>query len=277
MGRASFAKPSRARGALRCAVLATTVGAALGASTTARAQEIVDDVDMEKTVRASADPGRFLPGAIAAQAGGAFVAGTGWAGYDGATRTPLIGALAEARLARWLVLGVGAVYAQGNDLQPSAVRPSVIARAQILQQRRQGIDASVAFAYRQDRFVGEEGFFQGAVSLGRSGGAGLLLANLAYGSDGEGDDHQAELRLVALARLGRRFHLGLDGDLQRSIDSTDPRRVEHGTPSLEYAVGPAATYAVGPIALVVEAGITGEQLVRFQNGLRALGGLGAVF
>jgi hypothetical protein len=232
---------------------------------------------MAKTVSASADPGRFLPGTVAAQAGAALAAGTGWAGYDGATRTPLLGALAEARLARWLVLGVSVVYAQGNDLQPSAVRPSVVARAQILDQRRYGIDASVAFAYRQDRFVGEDGFFQGVVSLGRSGEAGMLLANLAYGSDGEGDDHEAELRLVGMARLGRRLHLGLDGDLRRSIDSTDPHRSEHGTPSLEYAVGPAATYAVGPIALIAETGITGEQLMRFQNGFLALGGLGAVF
>jgi hypothetical protein len=42
-------------------------------------------------------------------------------------------------------------------------------------------------------------------------------------------------------------------------------------------VGPAATYAVGPLALIVETGITGAQLMRFQNGLLALGGLGAVF
>ena len=280
MGRVSLAKRSRTGGCLRCAAVVATVGAALVGATSARAQQATNDIDAdgaEKTVRASADPTRFLPGVVAAQAGAALVAGSGWAGYDGATHAPLMGAFAEARLAQWLVLGVGVVYAQGNDLQPAAARPSVVARAQILDQRRHGIEASVAFAYREDRYVGEDGFFQGALSLDRRGEAGMLLANLSFGSDGEGDDHEGELRLVGLARLGRHFHLGLDGDLRRSIDSTDPRRSEHGTPSFEYAVGPTATCTVGPLALFVETGITGVQLMRFQNGLLAVGGLGAVF
>jgi hypothetical protein len=277
MGRVSFAKRSRMRGCVCFASVVATVGLALVASTAARAQQEADDVDVEKTVSASADPARFLPGVIAAQAGAALIAGSGWAGYDGATRAPLLGSFAEARLARWLILGVGIVYAQGNDLQPAAVRPSVVARAQILDQRRHGIDASVAFAYREDRYVGEDGFFQGAVSFDRRGEAGMLLGTLSFGSDGEGDDHVGELRLVGLARLARRLHLGIDADLRRSIDSTDPRRSAHGTPSFEYAVGPAGTYSVGPLALFVETGITGAQLMRFQNGLLALGGLGAVF
>ena len=45
----------------------------------------------------------------------------------------------------------------------------------------------------------EDGFFQGAVSFGRRGEAGLLLGNLSFGSDGEGDDHEGELRLVGSA------------------------------------------------------------------------------
>ena len=275
MGRESFAKRSRTRGCLRFASVAATIGAALVASTAARAQQETADVGM--TASASADPARFLPGVIAAEADAALVAGSGWAGYDGATHAPLLGSFAEARLARWLILGVGLVYAQGNDLQPAAVRPSVVARAQILEQRRQGIDASVAFAYREDRYVGEDGFFQGAVSFGRRSEAGMLLGNLSFGSDGEGDDHVGELRLVGLARLGNRLHLGLDGDLRRSIDSTDPRRSEHGTPSFEYAAGPVATCAFGPLALFVETGIAGAQLARLQNGLLALGGVGALF
>jgi hypothetical protein len=280
MGRVSFAKPSRTRGCLHWIVVVATIGVAVVASTAAHAQQVANDVDADdtdKTVRASADPARFLPGVVAADAGAALVAGSGWAGYDGATHAPLMGAFAEARLARWLILGVGVVYAQGNDLQPAAARPSVVARAQILDQRRHGVDASVAFAYREDRYVGEDGFFQGALSVGRRGEAGVLLANLSFGSDGEGDDHVGELRLVGLARLGRRFSLGLDGDLRRSIDSTDPRRSEHGTPSFEYTAGPTATCTVGPLALFVETGVTGAQLMRLQNGLLALGGMGAVF
>ena len=279
MGRVSLAKPSRARGCLHCLVAVATIGVAVFASTAAHAQQVAndDDDDTDKTVRASADPGRFLPGVVAAEVGAALVSGSGWAGYEGATHAPLLGAFAEARLARWLILGVGVVYAQGNDLQPAAARPSVVARGQILEQRRHGMDASVAFAYREDRYVGEDGFFQAALSVGRRSEAGLLLANLSFGTDGEGDDHVGELRLVGLARLGRHFHLGLDGDLRRSIDSTDPRRSAHGTPSFEYTAGPAATCTIGPLALFVETGITGVRLMRFQNGLLALGGVGAVF
>jgi hypothetical protein len=105
----------------------------------------------------------------------------------------------------------------------------------------------------------------------------VLLANVAFGSDGEGDDHEGELRLVGLARLGARFHLGLDGRVRRSLGSTDPYRAAHGTPSLEVTAGPAATCAVGPMAVFVETGVSGAQLRRFQTGLLAVGGVGAVF
>lgn len=277
MGRTNFVAGLRAARALRSVLGLVTVILGLGMATRALAEQTADAADWEKQVRASADPGRFLPGLVSADAGKALVSGAGWAGYDGATHDPVMAAMAEARLTRWLVLTVGVVYAPSNDIQPAALRPSVAARVHLLEQDRHGIDGGVAFAYRQDRFVGEDGFFQGAITVGRHGDAGMFVANVAYGTDGEGDDHEGEVRLVGMTPLGRRLNLGLDGKLRRSLGSTDPNRAAHGTPSLEFTAGPAATYAIGPIALVAEAGISGAKLMRFQTGVIALAGMGAVF
>jgi hypothetical protein len=276
MGRATFAKRSWV-GISRRALFAATVAASLTSSAGVRAQQRDDAGEADKTAQRTADPARFLPGVLEAETGTALVAGGGWAGYDSATHAPLIGGMAEARITSWLVLGAGALYAPGNDLQSAAVRPSAMVRAQLLDQRRHGIDGGVAFAYHQDRFVGEDGFFQGALTAGRHSEAGLLLVNLAYGTDGEGDDHEGELRVVGMARLRRGLNLGLDGRLRRSLDSTDPRRAAHGTPSMEFTAGPAASYVAGPLSLTLEAGVSGAQLMRFQAGAFALGGVGAVF
>src|SRR5204862_4858457 len=116
--------------------------------------------------KAASAPGRFLPGVVVPEAGGARVSALGWGGYDGATATPLMGAAAEARLTGRIVLGTGAVYAPAAYAMPAAIRPSVMARVQILDSQRHGFDAGIAFAYHQDRFVGEDGFFQATFAIG---------------------------------------------------------------------------------------------------------------
>src|SRR4029079_11561712 len=60
---------------------------------------------------ATVDAMRFVPGTVDADAGTALGTGFGWAGYDGATRTPLVGAIADVRLGARLVIGAGATYA----------------------------------------------------------------------------------------------------------------------------------------------------------------------
>jgi hypothetical protein len=157
------------------------------------------------------------------------------------------------------------------------VRPSVLARIQILDQSRHGLDLGMAVAYRQDRFVTEEGLFQATISAGAHGDAGAVLASIGYGQDGEGDDHLGEARLVAYRRMAGALHVGLDGHVQWLLDSTDPNRVQHQTPSLELTVAPAMAYSVGPIMLVLEVGWSGVEIEQFQSGVLALGGVGTSF
>jgi hypothetical protein len=240
----------------------------------ARAQSFPDDA---AEVFRSAELTRFVPGAVAAAAGAPAGTSCGWAGYDGATRTPLVGAAAEVRLGARVVVGAGATYAARDRGDPAEVRPSVFARVQLLDQARGGIDLGAQVAYRQDRFVSEEGLLQGTLSFGVHGDVGAILFNLAYGQDGEGDDHVGDARLVALRQLTGALHLGLDGHVQWLFDSSDPNRALHGTPSLELTVAPTVTYGFGPVMLLLEAGWSGVDLDQFRTGVLALGGVGTSF
>jgi len=226
---------------------------------------------------AAVDPARFVPGAIVAEAGAPLATSAGWGGYDGATRTPLVGATAEVRLGSRIIIGAGATYAARNTEEPASVRPSVLARGQILDQASHGIDLGVAVAYRQDRFVTEDGLFQGTVSAGLHGDVNAVLASIGYGQDGEGDDHMGEARLIALHRLAGALHVALDGHAQWLLDSTDPHRVQHATPSLEVTIAPAITYSVGPTVVMLEIGWSGVDVDRFHSGVLALGGVGTYF
>ena len=231
------------------------------------------DVEYDQFVKASRSPLRFLPGAVVPAAGGARATALGWGGYDGATKTALMGASAEARLTSRLAIGAGAVYAPAAYGIAAAVRPSVVARVQILDQRHSGFDLGVAAAYREDRFVGEDGFIQGTAAFGLQGERNALVGNLSYGQDGEGDDHEADVRAAALRRFGQHVNLGVDGQLRKSLWSSDAR----GNPSLEYRIGPVLTYGIGPVAPMVAAGLGVVRLARLESGAVALGGLGVAF
>jgi hypothetical protein len=238
------------------------------------AEAIGDSAVSERVISAALSPARFLPGVVMADAGAARVSGLAWGGYDGATGTALMGATAEARLSARVVIGAGAVYAPAAYDQAAAVRPSVVLRVQILEQRSRGFDAGVAVAYREDRFVGEEGFIQGTVATAYQGERNSWLGNLSYGQDGEGDDFEGELRLAALRRFGERVNLGVDGRFRKSLWSTDAR----GNPTMEYRVAPTLAYALGPVALTAAAGVGGVRVAgRTESGFVALGGVGAIF
>jgi hypothetical protein len=249
------------------------------AAGTASAQEELEPTETTEpeAPRAADQPTRFLPGVLVPEAGAARTAGYGWSGYDGAAHAPAGGVAAEVRVSPRLVLGVGAAYAPATDLQPAAVRPSVVARLQLLDQRQHHVDAGVALAFREDRFAAEDGFIQATAMFGVRSTTGVALVNVAYGQDGEGDDREADLRMLTLRRLGRSFHAGVDGHLVKSLWSTDPNRVARGTASYRYSLGPAVTYGIGPLALNLEAGWTAARIARTDSGPFALAGLGAVF
>jgi hypothetical protein len=227
-----------------------------------------------------ADPvelARLVPGIIAAAAGAPAATGMSWAAYDGATHTPLVGAAADVRLGTRVVIGTAATYASRTSEEPAELRPSVFARVQILDQAKHGIDLGTGFAYRQDRFVSEEGLLQATLSLGVHGEIGAVLVNLGYGQDGEGDDHLGDARLVAFRTVAGTLHVGFDGHVQWLFDSSDPNRAQHATPSLELTVAPAITYGVGPALVMLEVGWSGVDFAQFRSGVLALGGVGASF
>jgi hypothetical protein len=148
---------------------------------------------------------------------------------------------------------------------------------QVLEQARHGVDAGLALAYRQDRYGGEDGFFQASAAFGFHDARGTWLAHVAYGQDGEGDDHEGELRAAGLGRIVGGLHVGLDARLRKSLGSTDPFRTQHGTPSLDYMVAPALVVASGAMAFVLEGGLAGAHVDRLRNGAVVLGGFGTIF
>jgi hypothetical protein len=217
-----------------------------------------------------------LPGALSAEMGAAMTAvGTGWAGYNSASSTPVFNATAEA----WIVPRFSLMAGFGSTPQPGKVseRAQVGARVLVLDQRRHGVNAGLGFLYRQDRFANEEGMLEWSAMVSRRWGATLAIANFVYARDGEGDDHEGEMRLVGLHDLSSRLHLGLDNRLRKSLGSSDPHRAEHSNPTLEFNTGPLLAYTLGHWALMTEAGLSGQKVDRLRTGMLVMGGLSASF
>src|SRR4051794_40031052 len=107
-------------------------------------------------------------------------------------------------------------------------------------------------------------------AFGLHGERDVLVGNVSYGQDGEGDDFEGELRAAALRRFRQHLNLGVDGHLRKSLWSTDAC----DNPSLEYRIGPVLAYGVGPVVLSVAAGLGGVRMTRLESGVVALGGAG---
>jgi len=230
----------------------------------------------EANVKVRRDVTRFLPATSSASAGTQAAVTNAFGGYDGAARTPMFSAGTEVRIVRRLSLIAGVVYTSASSAD-AGLRPQLGARVQVLEQATSGIDASAAFVVRQDRFTSEEGLFQGSIALGRSFGETSAVVNVVYGQDGEGDDHEAELRLAALRRIRGGLHAGVEARYMHSVDSTDPHRAALGTPSMEAMAGPLVAYTAGSWVLVAEAGVSSRQTSRLETGVTTLAGIGTTF
>jgi hypothetical protein len=227
-------------------------------------------------IEAAARPAHFLPGALDAEIDSTTTAvGSGWAGYDGATKNPVASATAEA----WVVPRLSFTAGFGSTTQPGDVRLRAQGgvRVMLLDQRHFGINAAVGFLYRQDRFANEEGMLEWSALFSRRFGDTLAIANFVYAQDGEGDDHEGEVRVVGLRDFGARLHVGLDSRVRTSLGSSDPHRAEHSNPTLEFNAGPVLAYSVGHVSLIGEAGISGQKVDRLHTGALVLGGLAAAF
>ena len=225
---------------------------------------------------ADTDVTRFLPGASSAAIETSLAVTTARGGYDGAAHTAVFNVGTELRVVQRVSLLAGVAYGTASA-SSAGLRPLLGLRVQILQQALSGIDASAALAFRQDRFTAEDGLFQGTLALGRWFGETSAVLNLSYGQDGEGDDHEGEVRLAATRRIRGGLHLGVEGRYMRSIDSTDPHRAALGTPSMEAMAGPLVAFLAGSWALVGEIGVSSRQTDRVDTGVTALAGVGTTF
>jgi hypothetical protein len=235
-----------------------------------------DLVAPEAEVTSSREATRFLAGTASAVVAASPATTAAFGGWDGAARTPVFSIGTEIRVFRRvaLVAGVGYGSAAASD---AGLRPQLGVRVQLLTQPASGLDASAGFTFRQDRFTSEDGMFQGALALGRSFGETTAVLNVVYAQDGEGDDHEGEVRLAGVRRVRGGLHVGVEGRYMHSIDSTDPHRAALGTPSMEAMAGPLVEYLAGSWVLLAEAGVSGRQTSRVDVGVTTLGGVGTTF
>jgi hypothetical protein len=222
---------------------------------------------------------QFLPATLAASVAPRAVVASSWGGYDAAAKAPIASFSTEVRLLPRLVLIAGAAWAVPNALGQGGgdLRPQLGARMQLLDQTRYGLDLGLAFLFREDRFGAEDGLFQGVLSLGRRFGSLAAVFNVVYGQDGEGDDHEGEVRLALLGDVTRHVHVGVDGRARRALASTDPRRGQLGTPTGDLFAGPLAAVSYGPIAVMTEVGMSEVWTTQARAGVLAMGGLAAAF
>ncbi len=255
-----------------------TIGVALGfvLGGSARA-EPPDEPDVTDTPAASsAEMMRFLPNATSALVGTTPALTAAWAGYDGAAQTPVMSLGTEVRLVRRLAIVAGVAYGNAHA-SDAGLRPQLGVRLQVLRQRASGVDASAAFTFREDRFTSEDGLYQGELAVARSFGQTSAVVNVLYAQDGEGDDHQGELRLAAVRRVWGGLHLGAEGRYMHSLASTDPHRATVGTPSMEAMAGPVVAFMTGRWGFLAEAGVSMRQTSRLDTGVMTLGGIATTF
>ena len=222
------------------------------------------------------DVTRYLPTTASAAGAASTDVTNAWGGYDGAANTPVFSVSTELRIVPRVSLIGGVAYTSASAAD-AGVRPQLGARVQVFQQAASGVDASAAFLFRQDRFTSEDGLFQGAIAVGRSFGETSAVVNLVYGQDGEGDDHEAEVRLAGVRRIAGGLHVGVEGRYMHSLASTDPKRSTNGTPSMEAMAGPVVAYTAGRWAVVAEAGVASRKATRLETGVVTLAGIGTSF
>jgi hypothetical protein len=267
-----FMQPTRLLSKLS---LLAVVGASLLAAGPARGTE--DVLEPEPTPRVvTGGPVDLLPEAVAARVSGDRVVATTWAGYDGGKRSPLVTATVEARVIGRLVFVAGAGYTADMPGAPG-FRPQIGLRAQLLDQRRHGVDGAVSLIYRQDQFTEEGGFLQGAVALQREQGRLMMIANLLYGQDGEGDDRYGELRLAPMVQVRSGLRVGVDGRYRHDLWSDDPRGASRDRPVSELVAAPTASFTHGSWVVMAEAGFSSVSIPDTHNGVIALAGVGSCF
>lgn len=228
----------------------------------------------------STNSSHVLPGALSAELDpNTRAVGSGWGGYDGATHNPVASATAEA----WIVPRLSLMAGFGSTTQPGDVRLRAQGglRLMVLEQARHGVNVTLGFLYREDRFTDEEGMLEWSALVSRRFGDNLALVRLLYAQDGEGDDHEGEVRAAFVHDVGRGgaagLHWGVDAYARTSLGSSDPHRFEHANPTLEFSATPVLAYTLHRWSVLTEAGVAGQKVDRLRTGALVLGGFAAAF
>lgn len=252
-----------------------TLALSLGGASIARAQESQVETSMTPppAVTTGVRDGLFLPSLLSPRVGAVPAHASGFGGYDSARGTAIANVTAEVRIWGPIALRGGAEYSPTRK-EP---RPTIGGRVQLLNQERHGVDGSLSVFYRPEGFTEPEGEIETFISVGRRVGRVMLLGNLVYGQDPEGNERDGEVRLGSLYSLSDRVTLGLETRLRFAI-GPQKGTMAAAEPKLDFLAGPIVTATVGPLALFAEVGpsvfkATGSTSV----GITGLGGLGTVF
>ncbi len=201
----------------------------------------------------------------------AVVMGNG--GYDSARSGAIMDSAVDVRVWGPLALRLGVTYSDATK----RMRPSVGARAQLLQQRVQGVDASLTSVFKTEGFDELEGEIETTLAIGRRFEHFYLLGNVTYGQDPEGNERDGELRTGLFHQHGHAV-VGLEVRARAAIG---PQRVPNAAvePKFDAVGGPIAMYSVSSFAFFAEAGPTTVQLPGsdLRWGVASLGGVGSVF
>jgi hypothetical protein len=247
---------------------------ALMSSQRARAAELNSEPHGTTTMNedAMAD-GLFLPLTLSPRVGGTRAQAWGWSGYDSSRKAALFDAGAEVTLWGPIALRGGAVYSDAT----SRMRPYVAARVQVLRQEAHGINAAFGVSFKTEGFTEAEGEVETFASIGRRIGTLVLVGNLVYGQDPEGNERDGELRASAFQQRGR-LALGIDSRVRSAI-GTQAGRAATTEPKFDAMGGPVAMAVIGPFVIFAEAGPSAFKMpgLATRVGLTAFGGLGSAF
>jgi hypothetical protein len=227
------------------------------------------------SVRGAVESGSFLPLSLTPRVGAVAAQAAGYGGYDSAENAGVMTSFAEARIYGPLALRAGATLNDGGE----ELGPFVGGRVQLLTEAAQGIDGAAALFYKAEGFDEPEGELELVLSVGKRVGRTLLIGNLAYGQDPEGNERDGELRAAALFRLAPSVHLGVDAQGRFDLGSDREKLRKTTEPTYDLDAGPVLTCALGPIAVMAHGGLSVvRRLERSADvGVVALGGLGTAF
>ena len=270
---------TRARIARRHAAAATFACLAIVVANEAHAADDLDEGGSAFEQRAGATARSAGVGALLFLAEAATVdlqqgLAIAFGGYDGAQGAAIFESAAEVRILRAVALRGSAVYSPSRG----GMRPSIGAKAQLLEASRHGADGAVGLSYRPEGLTEAEGEIEGVISLGRAFGASTFVGNLVYGQDPEGNERDGEVRLAWLRSIGERLLVGVDSRARFDLGSAPAKLAAHNEATFDMNAGPVATVIIGSVALVAQSGASVRRFAgTTASGIFAMAGVGAAF